>query len=375
MSSRFGSRFDSERVVLAIAAPVAAILFAAALTSVVLLVAGDQPLAAYQTMIDYGTQPRSVIFIVNQATTYYLAALAVAIGFRMNLFNIGVDGQYRLAAMLAAAAGGALNLPKPLHLLVIVLVAMLVGAFWAGIAAVLKVTRGVSEVISTIMLNTIATGIVAYLLTPDLLAVAVQGSNNIGTKPIPESGHFPGITTGDGTVYGFVVVAVLVGIAYHVMLGRTRFGFDLRATGTSEAAAVASGVDVKRMVLLAMLLSGGVAGLVGMPQLLGASYSYSLDFPAGVGFTGIAVALLGRNHAVGIAFAALLWAFLDRSAQILDLEDIPREIVTIMQGTIVLSVVIAYELVRRYGLRRQQRRVGEQLASSEPGTRTQEVTA
>ena len=119
----------------------------------------------------------------------------------------------------------------------------------------------------------------------------------------------------------------------------------------SETAAVASGVNVKRMVVTTMLLSGAVAGLVGMPQLLGASYTYSQDFPAGLGFTGIAVALLGRNHPVGIAIGALLFAFLSSSSQILDLNDVPKEIVTIMQGVIVLSVVIAYELVRRYRVR------------------------
>ena len=160
--------------------------------------------------------------------------------------------------------------------------------------------------------------------------------------------------------------AVLVGFAYWFMLGRTRFGFDLRATGMSESAAVSSGVSVKRMIVTSMLLSGAVAGLVGMPQLLGASYSYSLDFPAGLGFTGIAIALLGRNHPLGIAFGALLWSFLTNSAQILDIEGVPKEIARIMQGTIVLSVVIAYELVRRYRLVQQQRRVGEQTAEPPP---------
>jgi ABC-type uncharacterized transport system permease subunit len=366
------ARFDVQRIVLAIAAPVLAIIFAGLITSVVLLIAGDSPVLAFSKMIEYGTQPRSIVFIINQGSIYYLAALAVAIGFRMNLFNIGVDGQYRLAAMLSAAVGGAVSLPGPLHIGLIVLVAVLVGAFWAGIAGVLKATRGVSEVISTIMLNFIATGIVAYLLTTDRLAVQVQGSNNIGTKPIPSSGHFPGISTGGGTIFGFVIVAILCGIGFHVLLNRTRFGFDLKATGLSEPAAVSSGVDVRRMVIVTMLISGGTAGLVGMPQLLGASYSYSLDFPAGIGFTGIAVALLGRNNPLGIVFAALLWAFLDRSSQILDLEEISREIVTIMQGTIVLCVVVAYELVRRYGLRRQQQQVGEQLAAERE---TEEVPA
>jgi ABC-type uncharacterized transport system permease subunit len=243
-----------------------------------------------------------------------------------------------------------------------------VGAFWAGIAGLLRTTRGVSEVISTIMLNFIATGIVAYLLSPDRLAEPIAGSNNIGTAPIPPSGQIPGISLIPGApnqVYGFIVLAAVAGSAYWFLLSRTRFGFDLRATGANQAAAVASGVNVKRMIVTTMLLSGAVAGLVGMPQLLGASYTYSLDFPAGLGFTGIAIALLGRNSPIGIAFAALLWGFLENSAQILDLEGIPKEIVQIMQGVIVLSVVIAYELVRRWQVRRVAANVGKQLGTAD----------
>ncbi len=357
-----------RRVLLAVAAPVLAIVFSAAISSVILVVSGHQPLDVFRQMIDYGTQPRSEVLTLNLATTYYLSAVAVAIGFKMNLFNIGVDGQYRLAAMIAAAFAGSVVLPAPLAPVVTILVAMAVGAMWAGIAGVLKVTRGVSEVISTIMLNFIATGVVAYLLTPGRLAVAIQGSNNIGTKPIPPSGQVPGISLIPDTteqVYGLILLAVVVGVAYWFLLSRMRFGFDLRATGRSEPAAVASGVNVKRMVLVSMLLSGAVAGLVGMPQLLGDSYTYALDFPAGLGFTGIAIALLGRNSPIGIAFGALLWAFLDTSRQILDLGGVSKEIVTIMQGVIVLAVVIAYELVRRYGLAQQQREVGRRLAAEE----------
>ena len=129
---------------------------------------------------------------------------------------------------------------------------------------------------------------------------------------------------------------------------------------------MASGVSVKRMVVRTMLLSGGVAGLVGMPLLLGESHAYASDFPAGYGFSGIAIALLGRNHPVGIAIGALLWSFLEQSAQILDLEGVPKEIVTIMQGVTVLSVVIAYELVRRFSLVQEQRRVGAELRAAAP---------
>jgi len=239
-----------------------------------------------------------------------------------------------------------------------------------GIAGLLRTGRGVSEVISTIMLNAIATSLIAYLLRK--VKVSVAGSNNIGTKPLPESGHFPGIPLIPGStldVFGFIIIALIAGVGYTVLLGRTRFGFDLRATGSSHTAAVASGVNVKRMVLTSMLLSGAVAGLVGLPQLLGASYSYSLDFPTGLGFTGIAIALLGRNNAVGMALAALLFSFLDSSSVILDINNVSKEIVQIMQGTLVLSVVVVYELVRRYGIAAEQRRVSRQLAADPPSER------
>ncbi len=358
-------RVDVRNTAIGLAAPLLAILFAALLTSLVLVAAGNPVWGTLTTMVDYGQQPRSLSLVLNSATIYYLSAVAVAIGFRMSLFNIGVDGQYRLAAMTAAYVGGTLTLPPGLHQVVIVLTAVAVGAMWAGIAGLLKATRGVSEVISTIMLNAIATGVVAFFLRK--VAVPVAGSNNIGTQPIAESGRVAGLPLVPGSpldVFGFLPVAVLVGFGYWFVLNRTRFGFDLRATGRSQSAAVASGVDVKKMVVSTMLLSGAVAGLVGMPQLLGASYSYSLDFPAGLGFTGIAIALLGRNSPIGIAFGALLWAYLDVSSVILDIEGVSREIVTIMQGTIVLSVVVAYELVRRYRLRDEQRRVARELEQS-----------
>jgi simple sugar transport system permease protein len=352
-------RVEPRKVLLALAAPVLAFLAAILLTSLVLVVSGSSPVTAFTQMWDFGTQPGSIVNILNKAAGYYLAALAVAVGFRMNLFNIGVDGQYRLAAMLAAVVGASVDLPAPLHVALIVLVAVLVGAAWAGIAGLLKVYRGVSEVISTIMLNFIATSVVAWMLTPDVFA---ELSNNIVKTPeIPTSGWFPGFTTGSGEVHGFIVVSALVGVLYWFVLTRTRFGFDLRATGASEPAALASGVDIKRMVLYAMLISGGIAGLVGMPLLLGASHSYGQDFPAGIGFTGIAIALLGRNSAVGIAFASVLWGFLDVSQLPLDLEGIPKEIIIIMQGTIVLAVVIAYEVMRRVAIAAEQRRVAAEL--------------
>ena len=362
--NRLTVRLDPRRMGLALAAPVLALVVAVALTSVVLLISGHDPVTAFHEMASYGGSDASMVQILNKASGYYLSALAVAIGFRMNLFNIGVDGQYQLAVMVAAVVGAAVHLPAVLHVTLIVAVAVVVGAAWAGVAGLLKVTRGVSEVISTIMLNYIGGSIVAWMLTPEVFGV-LQG-NNISTPQIAASGRLPGIPFAGGQVFGFSVVAALVGLGYWFVLGRTRFGFDLRATGLSEPAAIASGVSVKRMVVISMLLSGGVAGLVGLPQLLGDSYAYSLNFPAGIGFTGIAVALLGRNHPVGIAVAALLWSFLDVSNLPLELDNIPKEIVTIMQGTIVLAVVIAYEIVRRIGIAQEQRQVAATLAEIAP---------
>ncbi|WP_214408802.1 ABC transporter permease [Sphaerisporangium fuscum] len=369
MSSSFSDRLLGRvrlTGLLGLAAPILAVVFAAIVTSIILLLNGSQPIEAFSSLLSYSATPRTQAVIINTAVTYYISALAVAIGFRMNLFNIGVDGQYRLAALVAAAVGGAVVLPAPLHVGLIMVVAIAVGGLWASIAALLKTRRGVSEVISTIMLNAIATGLGAWLLTPERLAVPVAGSNNIGTKPIPPSGQFPGLALISGTplkVYGMIVVAVLLAIGYYVLLNWTRFGFNLRATGRSESAAVASGVNVKKMVLATMILSGAVAGLVGMPQLLGASYSYSLDFPPGLGFTGIAIALMGRNNPIGIAVGALLWSFLDNSSVILDFNSVPTEIVLIMQGTIVLSVIVAYELVHRYRQVAEQRRVSRELSA------------
>ena len=158
-----------------------------------------------------------------------------------------------------------------------------------------------------------------------------------------------------------VFVAAALGIGYSFLLNRTRFGFELKASGESPTAATAGGVDARRMVIIALVLSGAVAGLVGLPELLGRDYAYTLTSPQGYGFTGIAVALLGRNHPVGIALGALLWAFLDKSALALDNVGVPREIVLIMQGAVVLSVVVAYEIVRRYEVAAEQRRVAAQL--------------
>ena len=357
-------KFDKDRLILGIAAPVLAVVGALIVTALVILATGKEPFTAFHVMINYGDKTDSQVYILNKATTYYLAGLAVAVGFRMNLFNIGVDGQYRLAAFFAAAVGGALSLPGIIQIPIVIVTAMAVGAVWAAIAGVLKVTRGVSEVISTIMLNSIAGIVIGYFLQGGRLGVLDKSANMVSTKPLPSSSHLFNFNTTGGAVDGFIILAVVAGVVYWFGLSRTRFGFDLRAVGRSESAAEASGVSVKRMVITSMLISGAMAGLVGMPTLLNESYDYGTDFPVGIGFTGIAVALLGRNNPVGVAVGAVLWAFLERASNGLEFEGYDKEIVGVIQGVIVLAVVIAYELVRRYGITRQQRQVGAELAAA-----------
>jgi len=360
-------RFEPRKIGLALIAPAVAILVAFLITSLVLLVMGDPVMDVWRTMFQ-PPLPRHYVAMLNSATVFYLSAVAVAIGFRMNLFNIGVDGQYRIASFAAAVFAGQAWLPGFLNIIVAIIVAMATGGLWAGIAGYLKVKRGVSEVISTIMLNVIATGLVSWLLAKARDPESI-GSNEVHTRTIPESSQLEGLALVPGAsqkVYTLLLLAILVGFAYWFVLGKTRFGFDLRATGQSETAAVASGVNVKRMTMTAMVLSGAVAGLVGMPLLFGVYHNYGTTFQPGLGFAGIAIALLGRNHPVGIAFAALLWSYLEVQSNALQIQaHVSKEIVFIIQGVILFAVVIAYEVVRRAEVRMEQVKVARELAEKE----------
>ncbi len=357
-------KLDPKRLLMMLAAPVLALLIAVTLTSLVLFALSDPVRDVWVTMLST-PKPRQLTNIVNGAIVLYLSAIAVAVGFRMNLFNIGVDGQYRVAAFAAAIFAGQAWLPGILNVVVAIVIAMVAGGLWASIAAYLKVRRGVSEVISTIMLNAIATGVVAWLLNK--AAVRQKGSNATNTATIPESSQLQGwqlIPGATNRVYSLILLAVLVGFLYWFVLGKTRFGFDLRATGRSETAAVASGVKVPRMVMTSMIASGALAGLVGMPLLFGQDHSYGTTFQSGLGFAGIGIALLGRNHPVGIALAALLWSYLDTQSNGLQIRaGVAPELVNVIQGIILFAIVIAYELVRRADIRLEQSRVAKELAA------------
>ncbi|MGI8523318.1 MAG: ABC transporter permease [Nocardioides sp.] len=342
----------------ALLAPLIAVLIAMAATSLVIMATGSQSgVGDFWSIILSKPENRIIVNIVDQTTMIYLSAVAAALGFRMGLFNIGVEGQYTIASYVAATFAGAALVPGALNVVATLVVAMAVGAAWAGIAGILRTTRGVSEVISTIMLNAIAAILVGYLLDKH----GIHGGNQVRTTALDSSAHVPGwspFTAQDGPIWGLALMAVLVGVGFWVLLNKTRFGFDLRATGLSQSAAVASGIKVNRMVLFSMLLSGAVAGLIWMPAYFGAAYTYGTTFQAGLGFTGIAVALLGRNQPVGMIFGALLFAFLTAQSNSLTLfTDISASVVQITQGVAVLAVVVAYELVRRYRIRLEQRSV------------------
>jgi general nucleoside transport system permease protein len=373
-----------RRIVLACGAPVAAVAFAVLLSSIVLLISGSNPITAFGDMIENASRLETFVDILNEATPLYISAIAAAIGFRMNLFNIGVEGQYLLAAFFAAAAGGYFaNLPPVLHIGLILVVAMLVGAAYAGLAGALKVSRGINEVISTIMLNFIAVGgIIAWLIRE---WADDSGETNSGTTPLDASGQMPNLNgvlelvtreiKKGRQLTGVLVIAVLVGIAYHLFINRTRIGFDFRASGYNPLAARAGGVPPKQMVMYAMLISGGCAGLVGMTEVLSERYKYDQSFIQGLGFNGIAIALLGRNNPAGVAVGALLFGFLNQSSGILQItKSATPEIVEIMKGIIVLSAVIAYEAVRRIRLR-EEAQSAAQATERHASDETMEVLA
>jgi ABC-type uncharacterized transport system permease subunit len=347
-----------ERIWRALLAPLVAAVAAILISSIALLISGNNPVEAFVEMWKTIDSTAAVVDIINTAVPLYVSGVAVAIGFKMNLFNIGSNGQYLLAALFAGWAGAEVSLPPVLHVLFVFVVAMTVGGVWALIAGILNVTRNVNIVISTIMLNYIAVGLSAFLLSEYF-----RDSESAGlvaqTRVMPESARLPaldpifeffGLDFGPRVdLLGFLPIAVLLGVAYHVLLNRSLFGYELKLSGMNADAALSAGVNPKRMVLITMFMSGAVAGMIGLPFLLADSsfLKYGDAFPATLGFTGLGLALLGRNSPIGVAAAAIVWATIEVATRRLGPLGIPPEIGKILQGSFLLSAVIAYEVVRR----------------------------
>lgn len=350
-----------ERMLVTAASSVAAVLIAFILSGLLLLVTGKSPIAAYGKMWEVATSTRFLYETVDRSVPFIFAALAFAVAAKMNLFNIGVEGQFQIGLFWAAVAGAYSGLPGPINIVFMLVVGMAAGALWAMIAAVLLVRRNVSEIISTIMLNAIALQLMDWLFNEFFRFDTGSGTLDVRTKELPESSWMPDII--DGRVNGMLLVALGTCFLYWILVSKSRFGFRLRASGYNQVAASTAGIGSKRMIVISMAISGAIAGLVGIQYLLGDAHSYGPSRPTLYGFDGLAVALLGRNHPIGIILGALLWGFLDGVAGPLQLEDIPQSVVFVIQGITLLSVVIVNEAVSQWYNRRVTERAAAELAS------------
>jgi simple sugar transport system permease protein len=347
-----------EKIWRASLAPLIAAVAAIIISSIALLISGNNPVEAFQEMWKTIDSTQSVVTIINTAVPLYIAGIAAAIGFKMNLFNIGTNGQYLLAALVAGWAGAEVSLPPIIHVPFVIVVAMLVGGSWALIAGILNVTRNVNVVVATIMLNYIGIGLAAFLLQ-EVFRDDENGGLVAQTKVMPESAQLPalnpifelfGFNFPDNVeLFGFLPIAILLGVAYYVLLNRSLFGYELKLSGLNPAAALSAGVNPKKMVLITLFMSGAVAGLIGLPFLMSdpSFLKYGDAFPTQIGFTGLGIALLGRNSPAGVAAAAVVWATIERATQRLGPLGIPPEIGRILQGSFLLAAVIAFEVIKR----------------------------
>ena len=361
---------------LQILAPFLAIGFGALVASGIILAIGQNPLEVYGLMVRFSlTRSDSIAAILFKATPLIFAGLAVALSFRANLWNIGVEGQYYVGGFAAAWVGFMVRgLPGVLHLVAAVLAGALAGALWALLPIGLKLRRGAHEVITTIMMNYIAGALVLYLLADVYRDPAQAGTPRVRTPEFPPGARPPllrpllealGLSIPEHSALNvFLLLAIVLCLATALVLARSRFGFEVRAAALNPMAAEAAGIRLGRTQLLMFLASGAVAGLIGLSDILGFFGYFDIDFPKGLGLLGISVALLARNHPIGVIPAALLFGFLDRGAQGVQVfADVPREVITILQAIIILAIVVAYELLTRY-VRAQRKREAERLVAT-----------
>lgn len=272
-------------------------------------------------------------------TPLIFTGLSVAVAFHAGLFNIGAEGQLALGAMGAAAVGALWpGLPWPAAPVLAALAAVAGGMVWGAIPGWLRARRGSHEVINTIMLNFIAVGITSYVT---LYLLKNPDSQNPETRAIGAGYmlHSFGIF-GEAPVGLALPLAIIVAFLVWIFLWRTPLGFELRAVGQNESAARAAGIDAGRIRIIAMSLAGGLAGLVGVAEVLGNAGKFRMGFSPEYGFLGIAVALLGRNQPVGVLAAALLFGALHKGTSDLDMETehVTRELSLVLQALIILSV-------------------------------------
>jgi simple sugar transport system permease protein len=349
--------------------PLIAVLAAFIIGGVVILVIGDSPFEVYRLLLTsaFGLYDALGNFTFDNwgytlfyATPLIFTGLAVALAFKCGLLNIGAEGQLYVGAFAAAWVGitlatwpGAVLVPLSL------LAAIAAGAAWGAIPGILKARFGSHEVINTIMLNFIAVGLLSYL-TQNYYKEA--GDPIMQTVPIAGQAHVArmhtllqplGIPFPQRIPLNIAfLLALLACFLVWVFLWRTKWGYEIRAVGSSPAASEYGGISVRRQIVLAMALSGALAGMVGINEVLGYRYRYYHDFSPGYGFTGIAVALLGRNHPVGIVLAAILFGALFRGGLFVDIftVKVSKDLVQVLQAIIILFV--AMEMLFRNQLTR-----------------------
>ena len=341
--------------------PLIAVLAAFIIGGVVVLLIGDNPVEVYRLMLSssFGFYDALGNFTFDNwgytlfyATPLIFTGLAVAVAFKCGLLNIGAEGQLYIGAFAAAWVGfSLLKLPGVIMIPLAMLAAMLAGGLWGAIPGLLKARFGSHEVINTIMLNFVAISLVSYLTQR---FYKTPGDPIMQTVPIAESAHLARFSTLLAP-FGIhfpqriplnvsFLLALLAAAFVWVFLWRTKWGYELRAVGQSPSAAEYGGISVPRQIVLAMSLSGALAGLVGVNEVMGYRYRYYHDFSPGYGFTGIAVALLGRNHPLGVILAAILFGALTRGGLFVDIftDRVSKDLVQVLQGIIILFVAMEW---------------------------------
>lgn len=323
---------------------------------IVIALIGENPIKALKVMFDGAfVYPGSLGYTLYYATNFVFTGLAVAVALQARLFNIGGEGQAALGGLGSVLVCLALDsvVPGVIVLPLAIMGAAAFGAAWAFIPGYLQATRGSHVVITTIMFNFIAAGVLVSLLTGPLIR---PGQSTPQTRDIAEGASLPkiheiaralGIEANPSPLNLSILVALLACVFVWVLIWRTPFGYRLRTLGESEPAARYAGVNVPRTIILAMAISGGLAGLMAINDVLGAQEKLILNFTAGYGFTGIAVALMGRGHPIGIVLASLLFGALYQGGAELSFEfrSINREMVLVIQGLIILfSGALAFML-------------------------------
>jgi simple sugar transport system permease protein len=332
---------------------VIAVLLAFIVTSIPILLSGKSPLVAYWSLIDGALGSLDhIAFALNKSTPYILIAVGIALCFRAGIINIGGEGQVAFGGLATSwvALNATLNATVPPFLVTILALAggVAAGAAWAGLAAAIRLARGVHEVLSTLLLNFIGVLVVS---------AALNGAMGEPGAGFPQSPLFddriclPKLFNGSDLHVG-LVIALIVAVIAQVLLWRTRFGFRLRLLGGSRSAADYAGVSFAAGVMAVMLLSGGLAGLAGGIEVLGVHYRLIEGFSQGFGFTAVAVALLAASDPLAVVPAALFFGFLQAGALAMQREvGVPSSLVFVIQG---LSIVFA---LCAMGLDRRRRRV------------------